>query len=90
LATANANRQKSYPVSVAGETIGWVSGDEKVAAIASLLSYQAETEFEKRSLAAETLNKYKEISLLYDMVEQVLSCLDIKKIARLVIEQAKR
>jgi HD-GYP domain-containing protein (c-di-GMP phosphodiesterase class II) len=90
LATDGALRQTGYPVSVAGEVIGWVNGCEKVAPLAALLSYHAEIEFEKRTLASETLNKYKEITLLYDMVEQVSSCLDTKEVARLVIEQAKK
>ncbi len=90
LSTADAVRQTGYPVSVAGEIIGWVNGNEQAGAIAALLCHQAESEFEKRTLAAETLNKYKEITLLYEMVEQVTCCLDTKEIARLVIEQAKR
>ena len=89
-ATEDAERLNSYPVSVAGSIIGRVYGNEKVEPLASLLSYQAETEMEKRTLANETLNKYKEITLLYDMVEQVSSCLDTKEVARLVIEQAKK
>jgi HD-GYP domain-containing protein (c-di-GMP phosphodiesterase class II) len=90
MATSGAERLARYPVNVAGELIGWVSGGDKVAPIASLLSYQAEMEAEKKTLANETLNKYKEITLLYDMVEQVSSCLDRKEVARLVIEQATR
>ncbi len=90
MATDGAEMLTRYPVSVAGEVIGWVSGSERVAAIASLLSYQAESELEKRSLASETLNKYKEITLLYDIVEKISSCLDTKEVARLVIEEARR
>ena len=90
MATDGAERCTRYPVSAAGEVIGWVNGSEKVAIIASLLTFMAESEVEKRTLAAETLNKYKEITLLYDMVEKVSSCLDTKEVARLVIEEARR
>lgn len=90
VATDTAQRDDSYPVHAAGVLIGRVFGNEKVAPIASLLSFQAESEVEKRTLATETLNKYKEITLLYDMVELVSSCLDTKEVARLVIEQARR
>jgi len=90
MATVGAERLDRYPVSVAGEVIGWVDGDKRVAPIAALLSFLAESEIEKRNLASETLNKYKEITLLYDIVEKVSSCLDTKEIARLVMEEAKR
>ncbi len=90
MATDGAERLTWYPVSVAGEVIGRVNGTEKVAAIASLLSSMAESEVEKRALVSETLNKYKEVTLLYDMVEKVSSCLDTKEVARLVIEEARK
>lgn len=90
MATAGAERLAQYPVSAAGEVIGWVNGAEQVAVIASLLTCMAESEVEKRALVNETLNKYKEITLLYDMVEKVSSCLDTKEVARLVIEEARR
>lgn len=90
IATDGAARIDRYPVAVAGEVIGWVYGTEKVAVIASLLSGMAESEAEKRALVSETLNKYKEITLLYDMVEKVSSCLDTKEVARLVIEEARK
>lgn len=90
LATDNAANGVKYPVYATGEVIGWVTGNERVAPIASLLSYQAETEIEKRTLVSEMLNKYKEITLLYDVVEKISSCLDTKEVARLVIEEARR
>lgn len=90
MATDGAERLTWYPVSVAGEVIGRVNGTEKVAAIASLLTSMAESEVEKRALVSETLNKYKEVTLLYDMVEKVSSCLDTKEVARLVIEEARK
>lgn len=90
LATEGAAQCTRYPVSVAGEVIGWVIGTEKVEAIASLLSGMAASEADKRALVSETLDKYKEITLLYEMVEKVASCLDTKEVARLVIEEARR
>ncbi|MDD5285683.1 MAG: HD domain-containing protein [Desulfuromonadaceae bacterium] len=90
IATDGAERLIQHPVTVAGQVIGSVYGNEKVAPIASLLTSLAESEAEKRALVSETLNKYKEITLLYDMVEKVSSCLDTKEVARLVIEEARR
>ncbi len=90
MATDQAEQLTRYPVTSAGEVIGWVVGTEKVAVIASLLTGIAESEAEKRALVNETLNKYKEITLLYDVVEKVSSCLDTKEVARLVIEEARK
>jgi len=89
LATEGAESLTRYPVTVAGEIIGWVCGTEKVAVIASLLTRMAEVEAEKRALASETLNKYKEITLLCDTVVKVTSCMDTKEVARLVIQEAR-
>lgn len=90
LATYGAEKGDRYPVNVSGEVVGWVSGSEKAASLAMLLSCQAESEIEKRTLASEMLTKYKEITLLYDIVEKISSCLDTKEVARLVIEEARR
>ena len=90
MAAGNPEEGNRYQVNVAGEVIGWVRGTGKAESIASLLSHQAETENEKKTLARETLNKYKEITLLYDSVEKISSCLDTKEVARLVIEEARR
>lgn len=90
MATDGAERLARYPVSDAGEIIGWVNGTEKVAGIASLLTGMVASEAEKRALVSETLNKYKEITLLYEMVEKVSSCLDTREVARLVIAEARR
>ncbi len=90
MATDGVESGARYPVHGANEVIGWVIGSERVAPIASLLSYEAGMEIEKRTLVRETLNKYKEITLLYDIVEKISSCLDTKEVARLVIEEARR
>ena len=90
LAVAGVEPTASYPVEAAGEIIGWAKGGSEVEPIAALLSFQAEREIERRSLVTETLHKYKEITLLYDLVEKVASCLDRQEVARVVIEQARR
>ena len=79
-----------HPVLCAKETIGWVSGDGKAHSVAALLSHLAEREHEKKTLVQETLNKYKEISLLYGVAEKIASCLDLREAARLAVEEAKK
>lgn len=79
-----------YPIMVSGEVIGWAGGDEKASAIASLLTYLAKQEVEKKYLANETLERYKEINLLYEISGKISTCLDVRAIAQLVLDEARR
>lgn len=86
----NPNKIQSckFAVKLTGDTIGWVIGDEKAASIALLLSHLADKEFEKKTLAVETLEKYKEITLLYDVAEKITACLDLNEVVRLIVDEA--
>ena len=79
-----------YPIEVSGEVIGWVSGGDKAPSVADLLTYLADKELEKKTLARETLEKYKEINLLYNISEKISAKLDLEEVARLIIEEARR
>ena len=79
-----------YPVELEGDVIGWVQGDEKAAVVASLLSRLANREWEKRTLAQELLSKYKEITLLFKISEKIIDSLDVKEVANLVLDEARR
>lgn len=79
-----------YAIELSGETIGWVIGTAKTQAIASLLSYLANKELEKKTLAQETLDRYKEITLLYDISEKITANLELEPIANLILHEAKR
>jgi class 3 adenylate cyclase len=79
-----------YPVELSGEVIGWVTGGEKSSTVASLLTHIAGREFEKKTLARETLDKYKELILLYDISEKIASCLELKEVALLIINEARK
>jgi class 3 adenylate cyclase len=81
---------EKYAVELAGEVIGWVIGDEKAFPVASLLSHLVKNEFEKKTLARETLDKYKEVNLLYNISQKITACLDLKEVAKLVIDEARR
>ncbi len=81
---------EKYPVELSGEAIGWVMGDEKAPAVASLLSYLANKELEKKTLASEVLDKYRELTLLYEISNKLTARLDLKEVAFLVIEEARR
>ena len=81
---------KKYPVEVAGELIGWVIGSQKASGLAALLSHLANKEFEKKTLANELLDQYREITLLHDISHKITAILDLKEVAKLVIDEAKR
>ncbi len=77
-----------YPVEVAGEPIGWVCGDEKGEAVASLLCYLAKQELEKKNLASELLEKYQEIDLFEDISTQITVSLELREVAQFAIAEA--
>jgi len=51
-----------------------------------ILTQFASLGFEKREIARDALNKYREITLLYAIGETISSCLDVDQIARLILE----
>ncbi len=79
-----------YLVELGGEVVGAVIGGEKASFVASLLSHLATQEVEKKSLTSELLDKYREISLLYKLSENLSGNLEIQKVAELVIEEARK
>jgi putative methionine-R-sulfoxide reductase with GAF domain len=81
---------EKYPVELASEVIGWVIGGEKASFVASLLSHLLKNELEKKTLARETLDKYKELNLIYNISERITACLDLKEVAKLVIDEARK
>ena len=58
-----------HDIAVERETLGSVEGGRAARAIASVLSYAAARERDKRSLASEALERYRELSLIYDLAE---------------------
>lgn len=76
-----------YPIQVDGELIGYVIGE---ATFASVLSYIAAREIEKKTLAQETLDRYKEVTLLHNLSEKMTASLEVEAVAALVLSEAKR
>jgi adenylate cyclase len=81
---------KKYPITIDNEVIGWVMGGKKAQILAILLTYIANQEFVKKSLVKETLDKYREITLLYDISEKVAVSIELKDIAKIFIDEAKK
>lgn len=75
----------------ADTTLGWVCGEDADAALLSaFISYMAQKELESKLLAQETLSKYKELTLLYELGEKIAACMDIDELARLTLDEARR
>ncbi|MEL6901395.1 MAG: GAF domain-containing protein [Cyanobacteria bacterium J06606_4] len=82
--------QKS-PIVVENQVIiGWVMGGTKAETAAKLLSQMACRELEKRTLTQELLNKYKEITLLFRLSEQIVETIDIEQVAQLLLGEARQ
>ena len=60
-----------HPIMVEGATVGWVEGPRPAGAIAAVLSYACAREKDKRALAREALDRYRELNLIYDLAEQI-------------------
>ncbi|MFH1994626.1 MAG: HD domain-containing phosphohydrolase [Nitrospinota bacterium] len=83
-------RPVEYPLTLGDETLGVVCGGEKTAEIIDLLNYIISSEYEKKTLAKETLDKYKEITLLSDLGERITACLNKRQVAELIIEEIRK
>ncbi|MEH2224608.1 ATP-binding protein [Nostoc sp.] len=79
--------ENRYPIEVSGEIIGWVVGKEQASILATLLSFLAKQEAEKKVLAKELLERYQEIDLFDDISTQLTTSLDTRQIAQLVLQE---
>lgn len=79
-----------FPITVEGSVVGWVEGDRAGRAIAAVLSYAVAREADKRSLAREALDRYRELSLVYDLADRLGGELDLDAVARTLVGEASR
>ena len=79
-----------HPVTIAGKTVGWVCGGPKVSPVAELLSYLTARELERRSLASETLEGYRELSLFHEISERVPACSKPGEVLASTLKEIKR
>lgn len=79
-----------HAIEVDGLHFGTISGSGEVSPVLSMIQYFCRSELERKALAKETLDKYKEISLLFRISERINSSLDIRQIALMVMEEAKK
>ncbi|HKF85097.1 MAG TPA: GAF domain-containing protein [Candidatus Limnocylindrales bacterium] len=76
-ASAGATR---HDVAVEGQVLGSVEGGRAARGIAAVLSYAAARERDKRSLANEALERYRELSLIYDLAAAIGGSSDLAAI----------
>lgn len=79
-----------FPVINDNNIIGYVSGEKSPEAIAALLGYITEKESDKRAIVRETLERYKEITMLYAVNDKIAACLDPESVAGLIINEARK
>jgi hypothetical protein len=58
---------RTYPILSNGVEIGCTVGSRAAASLGELISHLLDEEAEKKSLAAEVLERYRELSLLYNL-----------------------
>lgn len=84
-ATAGEDR---FPVTLDGECVGWVSGQEGARAVATLLDHLMAKESERKALGAEVLHLYREVNLIYSFSEKLAALLDLDRVASLTLKEA--
>ncbi len=80
----------THPILVEGQPIGWVEGPRIAVAVAAVLSYASAREADKRSLAQEALDRYRELNLIYDLAETIGAKLEIDAVAAVAAAEASR
>ncbi|OUL26186.1 GAF domain-containing protein [Nostoc sp. 106C] len=84
------NFSVSIPIEIEDLVIGWVQGDFRATAIASLLTYLANREIERKKLAKEALDKYQEINLIYSISDKLTANLKLQEVTQIIIEEIKK
>ncbi|MGZ8514649.1 MAG: GAF domain-containing protein [Candidatus Limnocylindrales bacterium] len=79
-----------HPIVIEAQTVGWVEGPRPAGSIAAVLSYAGARETDKRALAREALDRYRELNLIYDLADQIGATLEIDAVARVAVAEASR
>jgi adenylate cyclase len=79
-----------HPIVIEGATVGWVEGPRPAGSIAAVLAYAGARETDKRSLAREALDRYRELNLIYDLADQIGAVLETDAIAQVAVAEASR
>lgn len=81
--------EKGLPVILQDKKpLAWVGGGSHAKDLVALVEYVARKESECRLLGQEILNKYKELTLLYEFGEKITGCLEIDELANVTMAEA--
>jgi sigma-B regulation protein RsbU (phosphoserine phosphatase) len=86
----SAAQTERHAVSHGDTGLGWVSGAEGARAVATLLDHLVTKEIERKALGAEVLHLYREINLIYSFSEKLAALLEVERVARLTLQQARQ
>ncbi|MBF0466940.1 MAG: GAF domain-containing protein [Nitrospirae bacterium] len=86
----DSNEDVKHEIKIEDKLLGYVVGDHRSVLMVSFIDYLIKNEFERRSLANETLEKYRQISLLFDIAETINSAQDLGKTANLILKGAQK
>jgi transcriptional regulator with GAF, ATPase, and Fis domain len=78
------------PIHFSGEVICWIVGKPELKIAMNILKHIITTEIEKIKLSHETLEKYKEINILYGLSEKISSTADLKDVSEFMISQMQK
>ncbi|MDX1521948.1 MAG: response regulator, partial [Anaerolineae bacterium] len=91
LGDASTPATPTWPIVLADTAIGWVRGDSPAAQnLAALATHLATKEAELKTMAAEVLDRYRELNLLYNLSEKLTTTLHLESVLNLTIEEARR
>lgn len=85
---ATSSDASSMPLELDGVLLGRVRGGPMARGLATGLELFLRQEMEKRTIARETLERYKELSLLYDIAEKISSNMSPYEVGNMLLEQA--
>lgn len=88
-ASPAANADQTHPVLAGGRLLGHVQG-ANAGPLAASLAAIAELDLEGRALAADSLDKYRELAMLYSVTDRFLAVPDTEDVARIACEEARR
>lgn len=83
----DGNSREKFPIHYRGEIIGYYECSRQVPLIDKMISIKLDQEDEKKTLINETLERYKEITLLYNLGEKLSSQLDVGAVSRMIVEE---